>query len=91
MTKRGRTPGLIRRRRKGGDAFYWSAQNLSRDLRGFPDPLIRLPPDATTADLDRNAVRLISEHAPKGHEFETLSVADLGRAPSMSQVIRSAP
>jgi hypothetical protein len=51
MTKRGRTPGLIRRRRKGGDAFYWSAQNRSRDLRGFPDPLIRLPPDATTAEI----------------------------------------
>ena len=50
MSKRGRTPGLIRRRRADGEALYWSAKNLARDLRDFPDPLIRLPPDATAVE-----------------------------------------
>jgi ATP-dependent helicase/nuclease subunit A len=69
-----------------------------RDLRGFLDEAAfqqgaggRLAsaeaiaePDAPTADLDRDAVRLMSVHAAKGLEFETVCIADLGRAPSMS-------
>jgi hypothetical protein len=51
MSKRGRTPGLIRRRRADGHALYWSAKNLVRDPRHFPDPLIRLPPDATAVEI----------------------------------------
>jgi hypothetical protein len=51
MATRSETPGLIRRRRKGGEALYWSAKNLARSLEGFPDPLIALPPSATVEEI----------------------------------------
>lgn len=49
MPKRSETPGLIRRR--GGKTLYWSAESLAVDLKGFPDPLIRLPADANATEL----------------------------------------
>lgn len=51
MPTRGATPGLIKRRRKSGVALYWSAENLSRGQAGYPDPLIRLPPDAAPEEI----------------------------------------
>lgn len=51
MPTKSTTPGLIRRKRKSGVALWWSAASLTRDLRGFPDPLIRLPSDASPAEL----------------------------------------
>ncbi|WP_406853531.1 hypothetical protein ABEG18_13240 [Alsobacter sp. KACC 23698] len=51
MADRSATPGLVRRKRKAGVALYWSALSLSRNARLFPDPLIRLPADATAAEL----------------------------------------
>jgi len=51
MAKRGATPGLVRRRREGRDALYWSADSLSTKAADFPDRWIRLPLDATAAEL----------------------------------------
>ena len=47
------TPGLQKRKRKGGrDVLYWSAASLSKKAGAFPDPLIRLPGDATQAEIE---------------------------------------
>jgi ATP-dependent helicase/nuclease subunit A len=66
-----------------------------RDLRGFLDHVagLRAPasggtspagePDAPVADVEPDAVRLMSIHAAKGLEFPVVCVADLGRAPNM--------
>src|SRR5208283_1931413 len=51
MPKRGEFPGRIRRQRAGGPVFYWSASSLVRDLQGYPDRLIRLPPNASDAEI----------------------------------------
>jgi ATP-dependent helicase/nuclease subunit A len=65
-----------------------------RDLRGFLDHVasLRAPasggaspavePDAPVADVEPDAVRLMSIHAAKGLEFPVVCVADLGRAPN---------
>ncbi len=52
MGDRSRTPGLIARARKNGpDRLYWSADNVSRKARGYPDRLIPLPDDATDEEI----------------------------------------
>ncbi len=66
-----------------------------RDLRGFLDHAARhrewrngmasviAEPDAPVAEVEPDAVRLMSIHAAKGLEFPVVCVADLGRAPNM--------
>jgi hypothetical protein len=50
---RSKTPGLKRRKRVGAVALYWSAAALSpKDAKRYPDPLIRLPPGATPAEIE---------------------------------------
>src|SRR5271154_5498687 len=52
MPIRSATPGLQKRKRKGGrDVLYWSAASLSKKAGAFPDPLIRLPGDATPEEI----------------------------------------
>ena len=48
MPPRGRAPGLKRGR---NNLPYWMAKQVARDPRGFPDPCIALPPDATDDEL----------------------------------------
>ena len=57
------------------------------DLRGFLDyaseqrePLASSEPAAAVAELEPDAVRLMSVHAAKGLEFPVVCLADLGRA-----------
>ncbi|HEY2140561.1 MAG TPA: UvrD-helicase domain-containing protein [Solirubrobacteraceae bacterium] len=65
-----------------------------RDLRGFLDHvahqqdasggLAAAEADAPVADVEPDAVRLLSIHAAKGLEFAVVCVADLGRAQNLS-------
>lgn len=61
MPPRGKAPGLKRGRH---NLPYWIARNVARDIKGFPDPCIPLPPDAGEAELSRlcheNSARLIA-------------------------------
>lgn len=61
MSRRSDTPGLIRR--QGGRALYWSAKSLARDIKNFPDPLIRLPADASPAAISDLCQRYAAELA----------------------------
>jgi hypothetical protein len=50
---RSQAPGLKRRRRKDGEALYWSAAALSpKDAKRYPDAWIRLPQNATPAEIE---------------------------------------
>ena len=51
MATRSEKPGLIRRKRRGGETLYWSAASLSGAAKTYPHPLIRLPEKATEAEI----------------------------------------
>ena len=52
MPERSQTPGLIARKRKRGpDRLYWSADSLSTKVRGYPDRLIPLPAVASEQEI----------------------------------------
>ena len=51
--RRSTTPGLEARKRPNGpDRLYWRAANLSKKAKGYPDPLIPLPDDATSEEIE---------------------------------------
>lgn len=58
MPPRGRAPGLKRGRH---NLPYWYARQVARDLMGFPDTCIPLPPDATEDEL----AELCQEHTAR--------------------------
>jgi hypothetical protein len=52
MPERSQTPGLIARKRKRGpDRLYWSADSLSTKAKGYPDRLIPLPAAVTEQEI----------------------------------------
>ncbi len=82
MPARSHTPGLIVIKRKRGSALYWSARSLARDIEGFPDKLIRIPPTATEDEIidlcERMGARLHAWlYGQRGASYRTQTVADL--------------
>lgn len=58
MPPRGRAPGLKRGRH---NLPYWMASNVARDHKGYPDPCIPLPPDASDDEL----AKLCQDHTAR--------------------------
>lgn len=58
MPPRGKRPGFKRGRR---GLPYWIAKQVTRDVKGYPDTCVALPPDATDDEIDE----LCREHTEK--------------------------
>lgn len=69
MPRRSRAPGLKRGRH---NLPYWIAAQVNRDLMGFPDKCIALPPEADDAELER----LCEEHTARFKQWRDARLAD---------------
>jgi hypothetical protein len=84
MPPRGKAPGLKRGRH---NLPYWIASQVRRELMGFPDRCIPLPPEA---DLD-TLIRLCHEHSARLDDWiEQQSAGDVSPLPRYDGTVYSA-
>ena len=82
MPARSPLPGLIAIKRKHTRALYWSARSLARDIEGFPDKLVRIPADATPAQIADICEAMGAKlqawlYGQRGASYRTQTIADL--------------
>lgn len=93
MPERSQTPGLIARKRKRGpDRLYWSADSLSTKAKGYPARLIPLPADVTEQEIvdlcEVHTARLRASSMTGRSAAYAIASSAIRRAPSMTCSVR---